>query len=298
MNIHTIDHFHVGLPHVIASYVLTSSSGPILIETGPRPTLPHVLAGLADLGLAPGDIRHVFVTHIHLDHAGAAGWWATQGAQIYVHPFGAPHLIDPARLIQSATRIYGDQMETLWGEIAPAPADKVTILPDKATITLGDVSITAWDTPGHATHHHTWVVGDIAFIGDLGGVRLPGTDWVSVTAPPPEFHLESWYRSLDRVVAANFRRIYPTHFGVVDNTVAHFAEIRRQLRDSAEFVQRCLDEGVERDNLVTLYTAWSHARAQEHGITEEILAQYEAANPLFMSVDGIIRYCRKFGAPR
>lgn len=298
MNIHTIDHFHLGLPHVIASYVLTSSSGPILIETGPRPTLPHVLAGLAELGLTASDIRHVFVTHIHLDHAGAAGWWAAQGAQIYVHPVGAPHLIDPSRLIHSATRIYGDQMESLWGEIAATPADKVTTLPDRTTITLGDVAITAWDTPGHATHHHTLVVGDIAFVGDLGGVRLPGVDWVSVTAPPPEFHLESWYKSLDRVVAAGFQRIYPTHFGVVDDVSAHFAEIRRQLGDSVAFVQRHLDDGVERDALVARYTQWSRVRALEHGVTEDVLAQYEAANPLFMSVDGIIRYCRKFGAAR
>lgn len=295
MNVHIIDHYHLGYPHVIASYVLESSLGPILIETGPRPTLPNVLQGLANLGLKPDDIRHIFVTHIHLDHAGAAGWWAAQGAQIYVHPVGAPHLIDPTKLIQSAARIYGDQMERLWGEILPVPADKVTILPDNATVTLGDITLTAWDTPGHATHHHALVVDDWAFIGDLGGVRLPNTTWISVTAPPPEFQLESWYRSLDRVEAAGLRRIYPTHYGPVDDVAAHLIGIRRELENSAEFIRQHLLLGVERHDLIALYTQWSREQALTAGVPDEVFAQYEAANPLFMSVDGITRYWRKMG---
>ncbi len=297
MNVHVIDHYHQGFPHVIASYVLESSIGPVLIETGPHRTLPHLLAGLAALGWQPADIRHVFVTHIHLDHAGAAGWWAQQGAQIYVHQVGAPHLVNPARLIQSATRIYGDQMDTLWGDILPCPSERITPLRDNDAIVVGDLTITAWNTPGHAWHHHTLVVEDTAFIGDLGGVRLPNSDWISVTAPPPEFHLESWRASLARVQAANLNLIYPTHFGPFHDVAEHLSRMDSLLEETAQFIHHQLSAGVARDDLVARYITWNQAQAAANGVPPALFECYQAANPLFMSADGIMRYWQKQAAP-
>jgi len=141
VQIETIDLQYRGVSRVIASYLIVGPEGPVLVETGPGSTLETLLAGLNDHGVAPADIRHVFVTHIHLDHAGAAGWWAGQGATVYVHPFGAPHLIDPSKLIASATRIYKDEMETLWGEILPAPPDNVMAIQDGQVIPDGEVAV-------------------------------------------------------------------------------------------------------------------------------------------------------------
>ncbi len=174
MDLQIIDTQFQGMSQVTAVYLLVGPEGPVLIETGPGSTLPAVLHGLAKHGYSPADIRHVLVTHIHLDHAGAAGWWAQQGAQIYVHHLGGPHLVDPRRLIQSATRIYGEMMDTLWGEIVPAPADRVTTLYDGDTVSAGGLIFTALDTPGHANHHHSYLLetpdGRIAFTGDAAGV--------------------------------------------------------------------------------------------------------------------------------
>ena len=126
MRIETIDLGFRGTPRVIAAFLILGPQAPVLIETGPGSTLPTLLEGLERLGVSPVDVRDVLVTHIHLDHAGAAGWWARQGARVHVHPVGAPHLVDPARLLASSKRIYGEAMDSLWGEVLPAPADRVT----------------------------------------------------------------------------------------------------------------------------------------------------------------------------
>ena len=199
MKIDTLDLDFQGMSRSIASYLLEGPGGYVLIETGPMSTLDTLRRRLDERGLTPDDIRHLFVTHIHLDHAGAAGWWARQGAQIYVHPAGAPHLVDPSKLWRSAGRIYGDQMEILWGHILPAPAEQVTTIADGETIEVAGLSLMALDTPGHAGHHHVYRLEDIAFTGDAAGVRISGSPWVSLPAPPPEFNRELWEKSLDRL---------------------------------------------------------------------------------------------------
>ncbi|MCK5923317.1 MAG: MBL fold metallo-hydrolase, partial [Methylococcales bacterium] len=226
MQIHSIDLEFQGQKQVTGAYFIDSSAGGILIETGPATTLPALLTGLDNLGVKTADIKHVLVTHIHFDHAGASGWWAQQGAHIYMHHFGAPHMVNPARLVASATRIYGDQMEVLWGDLLPIPKSQMTALNDNDVIEIGDVTLTAWDTPGHAWHHHCYVIDDIAFTGDVAAVKLPNSHLISLPAPPPDFHRERWLESLDRVQAANFRRIYLTHFGAVDDVSAHLDGVR------------------------------------------------------------------------
>lgn len=295
MKIHTIDLNYQNRPNTIAAYLVEGPDGPVLVETGPGSTLPHLHAGLAEYGYKPEDIKHLLVTHIHLDHAGAAGWWAQQGTQVYVHPVGAPHLIDPSRLIISATRIYQDKMEQLWGDILPAPAENVTVVEDGDVLELNGLRFTAVDTPGHASHHHIFLLEDIAFVGDLAGVHIPGVDFVDLPAPPPEFHLETWLHSIELVKQMPLRAMYPTHFDRVDDWQAHFRKLEVLLNDAAKFIRVRMEAGMERDAILPEYLAWHLERANSADMPDKILERYEVANPHHMSVDGIMRYWRKKG---
>lgn len=313
MNIHILDTHFQGMEKVTAVYLLIGPEGPVLVESGPGSTLTAVIDGLAAHGYRPGDVRHVLLTHIHLDHAGAAGWWAQQGAQLYVHHVGAPHLIDPGRLLASATRIYGDRMEMLWGDILPAPGERVTSLHDGDTVSAGGLTFTALDTPGHANHHHTYLIdtpdGRIAFTGDAAGVRLPHVAVVDLPAPPPEFHMETWLATLDKLEAAGAVAIYPTHFGRVDDIHGHMSALRMLMVDSVAFVSQrlaALDDGSEdlrgvptplRSALLEDYIGWNRRRSAALGLSEAAIHGYELANPMFMSVDGILRYLRKQASP-
>ena len=296
MNIYTLDLNYQNVPQAIASYLIVGPDGPLLIETGPSSTLPTLKAQLALYGYTTNDIKHLCLTHIHLDHAGAAGWWAQQGTQVYVHHRGAPHLIDPSKLIASATRIYGDQMQTLWGDILPAPADKVTPIADGDMIEINGLTFIAHNTPGHANHHHIYQLGNIAFVGDATGLRLPGHTFVDLPAPPPEFHLETWLQTLELIRNFNFETIYPTHFGPSENVPEHLTTFTTLLKEAVGFVKGKMEANIGRDDLVTQYIAWNQARAYQANLSSTMIRQYEAANPLDMSVDGIMRYWRKSGA--
>ena len=295
MELHTLDLTFLHLPHVIAAYLVVGPHGPVLVETGPGSTLDALKARLAEHGYAPGDIRHVLLTHIHLDHAGAAGWWARQGAHIYVHHVGAPHLVDPSKLIGSAQRIYGAMTEALWGEILPVPADRLTAVYDNDTLHVGGLTFTALDTPGHARHHHVFRLGDIAFTGDAAGVRMPKSPLISLPAPPPEFDYEAWRATLDRLVKEDFRTIYPTHFGAVHTVREHLDAFQALMDEAVEWIRVKIEAGVTRDEMVTQYVAWNRQRAATLGVTEEEIDQQEGANPAFMSVDGLMRYWKKKG---
>jgi glyoxylase-like metal-dependent hydrolase (beta-lactamase superfamily II) len=293
MEIHTFDLHFQQQPNTIASYLVVGPEGPVLVETGPMSTLDTLQASLAAHGYRASDVKHVLVTHIHLDHAGAAGWWARQGAQVYVHHVGAPHLIDPSRLLRSATRIYGDKMDSLWGDFLSAPAERVTPVEDGQTINAAGLTFTALDTPGHAFHHHVYRLGKIAFTGDAAGVHIPGVFFVDLPAPPPEFQLELWLESIDRLLALDIEAIYPTHFGRIEEWRQQLEALAGLMQVASEFVHVRINAGIERNQILDDYRAWFKARAQAGGMAEERFAQYEAANPLYMSVDGIIRYWTK-----
>lgn len=291
--VHTLDLDFQGVSETIAAYLVKGPTGLILVETGPGSTLSTLQARLYENGVLPADIQHVIVTHIHFDHAGAAGWWAQQGATIYVHSFGARHLINPEKLIASASRIYGEQMEPLWGAILPAPAARVVELYDGDVIDAGGLTFQAIETPGHARHHHVIRLDDIAFTGDAGGMRLGGRPLLDVPAPPPEFDLEAWQESLDKLLGCGFQTIYPTHFGAISQVSRHLEGIKALVAESALFVRDRMMEGETRDAILAQYTAWNHGRAHQLGLTEESIRKYETANPLYMSVDGIMRYWQK-----
>ena len=293
MQIETIDLHYRGVSQVIASYLIIGPEGPVLVETGPGSTLETLQAGLNDHGVVPADVRHVLVTHIHLDHAGAAGWWAGQGATVYVHPFGAPHLIDPSKLIASASRIYKDEMETLWGEILPASPDRVIAVQDGQVIEAGGLSFTAIETPGHARHHHVYQLDDVVFTGDAAGIRFPDSPWIDVPAPPPEFDLEVWKVTIEKIRARGATILYPTHYGPTSEVEIQLDGLRIALEETVEFVQSMMDEGLDRDQMVERYTQRLQDRVDQVEVTGTLARAMEFANPKAMSVDGISRYLRK-----
>jgi glyoxylase-like metal-dependent hydrolase (beta-lactamase superfamily II) len=293
MQIETLDLHYRGVPRVIASYLVDGPEGPVLVETGPGSTLPTLLAALDDLGVSPADIRNVLVTHIHLDHAGAAGWWARQGATVHVHPFGAPHLIDPGKLIASATRIYGDEMDTLWGDILPAPEDKVVPVEDGDVLELGGLSFKVVETPGHARHHHVYQLGDIAFTGDAAGIKLPGSPWIDVPAPPPEFDLEAWKQTIDKIRHLGCSTLYPTHYGATREVDNQLDGLEVALVEAVDFVRSMMDEDLEPEEMAEGYGRRLQDRFAGLSLSPELMQAFEFANPMAMSVTGISRYLRK-----
>jgi len=286
--IQVLDLHFQGRPQCVAAFLVSAPQGPVLVECGPASSRPALLQALAGHNVKPADIRALLVTHIHLDHAGDAGWWAQQGVPVYVHPIGAPHLIDPAKLLSSAGRIYGDQMERLWGEIVPCPEENVHAWTPDTAKSIAGLDIQAWDSPGHARHHLAYQVSDLLLCGDVAAVRLPGQgNALSVPAPPPEFEREVWLATIDKLAALPVSALYLTHFGRVDTVSSHWQELRERIVEVSDFVGQRL--GTERDALVAEYTQWQRSMLGD----EATFDRYEQANPLFMSVDGLLRYWRK-----
>lgn len=289
--IHTID-LHDRAPRVIASFLLETSQGPVLFETGPESRFSVLLDGLNSLGYAASDIKHVFVTHIHLDHAGAAWRFAELGSSIYVHPKGAPHLIDPSKLWASAARIYGEKMEELWGQMGYVPEGQVEILQDGDTVKVGEAVVQALETPGHANHHHAFLIGNVLIGGDVTGVKI-GRGPVLPPCPPPEIHIETWLQSIARIRALKLDKIYLTHFGQTENVGPHLDALEAKLVEWANWMKSRLKAGLIREQIVLEFEAHVAASLRAAGLSEEEVQEYEFADPSWMSVDGLVRYWNK-----
>jgi len=292
----TLDLKFQGRKQAIASYLIPHSSGVVLVESGPGSTLSTLQAVLAEEGYSPRDVTHVLLSHIHLDHAGAAGWLARQGADVYVHPVGAPHMLNPEKLLASAARIYGDRMDELWGEFLSVPEDRLRVAEDAQEIAIGNLRFLPVNTPGHAEHHYAYIFEDVCFTGDIGGVRIPGFQYMRVPMPPPEFHLEKWRDSIKRLRQEKFTRIAPTHFGIFDDPCWQLDELEKDL----DAVSRWLDEVMPADppieELRRMFSDWMDEQARVSGLSEEVATVYEVANPVGMSAGGLIRYWKKFRA--
>ncbi|HKY53916.1 MAG TPA: MBL fold metallo-hydrolase [Anaerolineales bacterium] len=291
----TLDLNFQGRPHAIAAYLIRHPDGAILIESGPGSTLSALEAGLAKEGFSPQDVTHVLLTHIHLDHAGAAGWLAKQGAQIYVHPVGAPHMLNPEKLLASAARIYGDRMQSLWGEFLPVPEDKLKVVEDSEKIVISNLEFFPVNTPGHAEHHYAYIFEDICFSGDVGGVRIPGYPYLRVPMPPPELHLERWHESIARLRKETFTRIAPTHFGIYDDPEWQLREVEKGLDSAARWLEQTMSEdpSIEVEAMRQSFTEWMTEEAVQMGLSEDVMNAYTLANPPGMSADGLLRYWKK-----
>lgn len=293
MRIHTLDLRFIGIPGLIASYLVESGGEFALIETGPGSTLKTLRESIRAAGVDESAIKKVFVTHIHLDHAGAAGWFAQNGATIYCHPNAARHLIDPSKLMESARMVYGDQMDALWGEMLPAPDERVVCLQNNERVKLSEVEVIAWDTPGHARHHHAFIIGDVCFTGDAAGMRLENSRYLSVTAAPPQFDPVAYTQSLDRVIAANFKALYLTHFGRVEDVEWHLTNYRQRVNEVYERVAADFRAGISAEENRRRYALAEHEIAKQAGVSEELWRKGEDANVTSMCADGVRLYCEK-----
>ena len=291
----TLDLNFQGRSQAIASYLIRKGEAVVLVESGPGSTRAGLEAGLAQEGLAPRDVTHLLLTHIHLDHAGAAGWLARQGAEVYVHPVGAPHMLNPEKLLASATRIYGDRMDSLWGEFLAVPEEKLHVVGDKERIVIGNLEFLAINTPGHAEHHYAFIFEDICFSGDVGGVRIPGYQYLRVPMVPPELHLERWHESMKRLRAEKFARIAPTHFGMYDDPEWQLREVDKGLDDAEVWLEEMMSEDPTPpiEALRESFTDWMVEQAGEMGLSQDVLDAFTLANPPGMSADGLLRYWKK-----
>jgi glyoxylase-like metal-dependent hydrolase (beta-lactamase superfamily II) len=224
---------HLGRGRVIGAYLLETPEGPALFDCGPATCVEALKDRLRERGLELQDVRHLLLSHIHLDHAGAAGVLVREhpGLQVYVSAIGAPHLVDPSRLEQSARRLYGDEFDALWGELAPVPEENVHATGDRV------LGLDCFPSPGHASHHVCYLDGDgTLYAGDAAGVRIQPSRFVLPPTPPPEFDLAAWESTLDELELRGPKRLALIHFGVAHDPPEHLAELRRRLRAWTELV--------------------------------------------------------------
>lgn len=292
--IHTLDLNFLGFDRAIASFLVETSEGPVLIESGPYSTFPKLVSKIKEVGFAPADIRHVLLSHIHFDHAGAAWAFANQGAQIFVHPFGAGHLAQPDKLWNSAKRIYQDDMERLWGDMQPIATEKITSVDHEQPIVIGNKTFRAWHTPGHASHHIAWQLDDVVFTGDVAGVRITANDKiVEPPCPPPDINVEDWLDSIKTLRQLKPKAMYLTHFSKVEDIDWHLNELERRLMEWSNWIRAKMELGQGVDETVPEFKRWVASQLRGEGVSDKAIQQYEAANPSWMSVAGLMRYWKK-----
>jgi glyoxylase-like metal-dependent hydrolase (beta-lactamase superfamily II) len=293
---HLLDLEHLGRPQSVAACLLETAAGPVIVDPGPSASLAKLRDALDRHGYRLEQLSALLLTHIHLDHAGASGVLARKvpGLRVYVHEAGAPHVIDPTKLLHSATRLYGDRMEELWGEVAPVPAERVTVLRGGEQLRLGGRVMEVAYTPGHATHHVSYFdpASRTAFVGDTAGIYGPAFPIVLPVTPPPEFDLELWLASLDRILKWNPAQLVLTHFGPGREPARHFEELRGGLLAWTELTRVSL----ARDESDADRAQWFVARLEqwiEGKVSPELATRYLAGAGPEACWQGMARYWRK-----
>jgi glyoxylase-like metal-dependent hydrolase (beta-lactamase superfamily II) len=295
MNSDFIDLQFRGSPRVIAMPLLNGPGGLTLIDPGPTSCLPALEAGLRDRGLTLRDVRTLLLTHIHLDHAGATGTIVERvpGIKVYVHERGAPHMIDPGKLLASVTRLYGDQMDTLWGAFLPVPTSQVTVLTGGERLDVSGTSMRVAYTPGHAKHHVSFLDerAGMAYVGDTAGIRVTG-DYLLAPTPPPDIDIEAWQSSLDVIDAWQPVSLFLAHFGPVTPARAHLARFRTTLTAMAEMVRDALKAGGSEEQQVRAFVDRMRQDARR-SLPEREAKALELAAPFDQLWQGLARYWAK-----
>ncbi len=271
MSADPLDLHHLGAERVIGSYVLETEDGPALFDCGPTTCVETLKDGLRSRGLALQEIRHLLLSHIHLDHAGAAGVLVREhpAVEVHVSAVGAPHLVDPSRLEASARRLYGGAFDDLWGELAPVPEANIRLVGERV------VGLDCFPTPGHASHHVCYLATDgTLYAGDAAGVRIQPHREVLPPTPPPEFDFDAWLRTIDELERRDPARLALIHFGVADDVERHLEELRRRLREWVAL------EGMTEEKFTVSVGG---------GLDES----YGRAMPFWQSYAGLKRYWRK-----
>jgi glyoxylase-like metal-dependent hydrolase (beta-lactamase superfamily II) len=273
VSVSPIDLLHQGAVRVIGSYLFETEAGPALFDCGPTTCLEGLRRGLEARGLELGDVRHLLLSHIHLDHAGAAGVLVREHPEmtVWVSEIGAPHLVDPSRLERSARRLYGDAFDELWGELAPVPEENVRIASSRVA------GLEVFAAPGHASHHVCYFDGTTLYAGDAAGVRIQPSRSVLPPTPPPDVDVEGWYRTLEEIERRAPEELALIHFGVADDVSRHLAELRQRLDTWA----RRVEEGVTEAEFI---------EAAKADLPEDEGDAYDRAMPFWQSYAGLKRY--------
>lgn len=291
---HTLDLQFLGRAGVIATAAIPCEGGVILVDPGPTSCLPALTGALAAHGYGLGDVRALLITHIHLDHAGAAGTLAQAwpGLPVYVHTIGARHLAQPEKLLASATRLYGADMDRLWGAFLAVPEFSLRPLAGGESITIGGRTFGVTYTPGHAVHHVTYFDASegVAYVGDTAGIAVGG--YVLAATPPPDIDIARWEESLTAIAALEPSSLFLTHFGVVPDAAAHLATYRGVLRRGAERARQAVRAGGEEPALTDAWVRWLRADVRTV-VGEDAAAALEAAAPFDQIWQGLARYWRK-----
>ena len=293
MDVSTIDLNFFDQKGEIASYLLIHTGGVVLVDPGPETSLPALVSALENHGLTPHDVSHILLTHIHLDHAGSAGWFARQGATVYVHPDGVQHLLNPEKLVASASRLYGEWMDKLWGEVKSVPKEKLIEVHDEDEIVAGELHILALHTPGHAKHHVSYIYKDVIFSGDVGGVRFEPNKYVRLPFVPPETNLEMWRTSLERMINVGCKYIAPTHFGIFDDANAHLHRAIHFLKEVVVWLSKNMPGIHDVDSMGIRYAEFLHEYDLSFGLGESALAIYDRSDPIGFAASGLFRYWLK-----
>ena len=291
--VHTVDLKFLGHDNGIAAFIVETSAGIILVETGPHSTFPVLKEAIKEIGYRVEDIKHVLLTHIHLDHAGAAWCFAELGATVYLHPKGYRHMHQPERLLASAKMIYKENMDRLWGTLKPIPAEQLVIVENNETLDLLGLNIKALHTPGHAKHHIAWKVNDVIFAGDVAGVII-NQGPVIPPCPPPDINIEDWNQSITALRAEkDVLGYYLTHFGYITDTEVHLQKLEKSLKHYSEFMEPHAQAGKTVEEVLPAFRNFVHNYLIENGLNEDDAKAYEAANPSDMSATGLLRYWHK-----
>lgn len=292
-----VDLQFLGHPEIIATVVMHGAPGVSLIDPGPSTSVDNLRTALRRKGIRAGDIRLLLLTHIHLDHAGATGTLVRENPRIevYVHERGAPHLTDPSKLLASAERLYGSDMERLWGEFLPVPADRIRPLVGGERLMASGRELEVAYTPGHASHHVSYfdAASRVAFVGDTAGIRRGAGTYILPPTPPPDIDLDAWRESEQRVLAWNPETLFLTHFGPFHGARVHFQQLFSHLAEWSGIVRRLLADPTLSDEERQERFVTEARQDLRRTVGDAEAARYSRAGRLDYSWQGLARYWRK-----
>ena len=302
MTVLPIDVGYMGVVGAANAFLVRGPRGDALVECGTAATWPTLVAGLRAAGGDPARVQDLLLTHIHLDHGGAAGHLASMGARVHAHPFGVPHLIDPAKLVASSRRVHGPAYDRFYGDLAPVPAALAHAAQDGGQVEACGPPFRALHTPGHARHHVVWLLESgahrHAFLGDLAGILVPGSDFIAVPTPPPEFDPVAWRESLERVIAERPTHLWLTHGGLVGGDAASAGTFLRRavdrLRQETGWLRDCVAPTLADSEALAAYGALERPLARASGVDATRMTEFIDDAFLRMNLGG----ARRAFAPR
>ncbi len=296
--IYLLDSLHMGNSGTVGVYLLPAKDGSnnfALIETGPGSTLNNIKDAIFEAGFKLENLKDILVTHIHLDHAGAAGALAAQtGAKVYVHEIGYKHLNDPSRLIASAKRIYKEKMGILWGDMQAIPTEQLEAITDNDILEVLGYKIKVLYTPGHARHHVSYCLDDVIFTGDSAAIKFVGSNIIRPAFPPPELDLDIWPSSLEKMLEQNPSKLFLTHFGEVKDAKGHLQTVQTRHDKWANTALEALKAKKDSTEIIKIMTALGEAELKQDNAPASVFYRHSITSDYEMTVMALSRYWQKF----